>query len=344
MRRRKSAEDLTNLVKQAIQSRRGRPTALSDAQLHNRRDELLQTFEGAWGEIGWELLKCRKAEDLIRIFHPLAENYLRAFFSVLCHPSTMPPFADDLRKIRAEWRAIAEPRRNTDEEMRQALEKLKLADGALAQVPKSKRRFVRQARKKRRKEAWQAVRQYRNSFIAEHRIEEQLHELEASFARQELFRFLKSKRYALTPSSLANAAANLPYTGWRQSMRRCKKVKSKIANGLFYQIFKSIRYLVATANKMTENNFVTSFRDFIPLLPRRYKLPRVELAENWFYLERAIRQVYRTKLHPKALPFEITKRYLKQTQFRSQVDTVLAEQAKLSLSKEPSATRPQNKN
>jgi hypothetical protein len=72
----------------------------------------------------------------------------------------------------------------------------------------------------------------------------------------------------------------------------------------------------------------------IPLLPSRYQLPKAELAEKWLYVERAIRQAYRAKPHQKALPFEITKRYLKQIQSQSQVDMVLAEQAKLTLSKQ----------
>jgi len=100
-----------------------------------------------------------------------------------------------------------------------------------------------------------------------------------------------------------------------------------------YQIFKAIRYLTSTANKKTESGLVITFEDCIPSLPSRYQLPKAELAEKWFYLERALRQAYRTKLHPKALPFEITKRYFKQLQSQSQVDMVLAEQARLPVSK-----------
>jgi hypothetical protein len=100
-----------------------------------------------------------------------------------------------------------------------------------------------------------------------------------------------------------------------------------------YQIFKAIRYLTSNANKKTENGLVITFEDSIPSLPSRYQLPKTELAEKWFYLERALRQAYRTKIHPKALSFEITKQYFKQLQSQSQVDMVLAEQAKITLSK-----------
>ena len=155
--------------------------------------------------------------------------------------------------------------------------------------------------------------------------------LEASFARHEIFRFLKSRRYALTPLSLANAAAGLPYMGWRHSMRRNAKVKSIAADGSAYEIFKAIRYIAATASKTTEKVFVTSVREGIPSLPSRYRNARNELAAKWLYLERAIRQSYRQRPHPKALPFEITKRYFIQIRSQSQVDRVLAEQAMLAV-------------
>jgi hypothetical protein len=343
MRRRKLAGDLTSFFGKPAPQRRGRPTALSDAQLHNQRDQLVQTFEVAWGEIGWELRKCKKAGELIRIFHPLAEGYIQTTISVFCRPSTEPGSAATLHKVRAEMYSLVEPVRTADALRCQASEHLRRADWALVQAPKNKRRIVKRERKKCRKEAWKAAMQLRTLSDAKHRLEVRLQELEASFARQELFRFLKSKRYELTPLSLANAAAGLPYVGWRQSMRRCTKASSIVANGLMYQIFKSVRYLATSANKRTENALVTNFREGIPLLPSRYRLPRTELAEKWLYLDRAIRQSYRTKPHPKALPFEITKRYFKQIQSQSPVDMVLAKQAKLNLSNNAPVSSPQNK-
>ncbi len=301
----------------------------------------MQIFEGAWGEIGWELQRCKKTEDFIRIFNPLAGpgSWIRDVILIFCRPSSEPASTVALRKVRAERRALAEPIRTADESNRRAEEQLHQVNWALDQARKSSRRIVKRARKKRRKETWKAAQQYRTLSNSERRLETRLRDLEASFARQELLRFLRSKRYALTPLNLAGAAAGLPYMGWRQSMRRSTKTPSTIANGLTYQIFKSIRYLAERASKKAENVLVTDFREGIPLLPSRYQLPKAELAEKWFYVERAIRQAYRAKPHPKALHFEITKRYLKQIQSQSQVDMVLAEQAKLGLSKQPRVSR-----
>jgi hypothetical protein len=117
-------------------------------------------------------------------------------------------------------------------------------------------------------------------------------------------------------------------------MRKNIEVKSVAANGGAYQIFKAIRYLAATADKMKEEAFVTHFRKKIPSLPSRYRAPRNELVQNWLYLERAVRQayrIYRNKHNSKDLPFEVTKRYFMQIRSQSQVDRVLAAQARLML-------------
>jgi len=193
--------------------------------------------------------------------------------------------------------------------------------------------MVKRARKKKRKEAWQAEVPYRALAKKEKQLRERLIQLEASFARQELFNFLKSPRYTLTPLNLANAVAGLPYMGWRRSVSRSKKAPSKIANGTMYQIFKAIRYLVTNANRNSENELIMSFHDGILSLPSRYQLPKTELAKNWFSLRRAIRQAYRNDPLPKALICEIAKRYFKLIHSQTHVEMVLTEQFKLNLTK-----------
>src|ERR1700722_9150087 len=287
---------LTGFQTGPVSRPRGRKSELSDLQLHNRRDQLVQIFEGTWGEIGWELQKCKKADDLIRIFAPVAApgSWICGVMMVFCHPSSEPGSGASLRKLRAERQSLVEPIRVADESHRRAEERLLQVNWALTLAHGRSRRIVKQARKKRRKEAWKAAQQYRSLSSSESRLKIRLGDLESSFARQEIVRFLKSKRYALTPLSLAGAAAGLPYMGWRQSMRRNAKAPCAIAMGRMYQIFKAIRYLASKASKMTENGLLITFEDCIPSLPSRYQTPKTELAKNWFYLDLALRQEYRT--------------------------------------------------
>lgn len=320
-----------------VAPRRGRPTGLSDAQLHTRRDQFVQIFEGAWFDIYRELQRCKKPDDLIRIFTPVAkpQTWWHEPLGIFCRASSESASSAALRRVRAELRSVVEPLYRAELLKRGAEEQLHQTNSALANARGSNRRMVKRGRKMKRKEAWKAEVAYRPLAKREKQLRERLIQLEASFARQELFNFLKSERYTLTPSNLANAVAGLPYMGWRRSVSRGKKAVSKIANGTMFQIFKAIRYLVTNANRKSENELVTSFHDGILSLPSRYQLPKAELAKNWFSLRRAIRQAYRSDPLPKALICEITKRYFALIQSQSQVEVALTEQFKLTLSKLP---------
>jgi hypothetical protein len=316
--------------------RRGRHTALSDAQLQNRRDQFVQIFEGEWGQIGWGLQRCRKTEDLFLIFSPLMGNqsWISQVIEVFCRPCLEEFFAPTLRKLRYERRRIAGSVRVADETDRILEQQLQRVNWAFEQAQGRSYRIVKRARKQKRKEFWKGWRKHRDLAAKGKSLEGRIKDLEGSFAREELVRFIKSKRYELTPLHIANAVAGIPHMGWRQSMRRTSISPSRIADGRPYQIFKAIRYLVETSTMGTTEGLVKGFRDGIrSSLRSRYKLAREELAKNWFYLERAIHQSLRAKAQRKTLPFEMTKRYFNNIRSLSHVDMVLAEQARIILPK-----------
>lgn len=324
------SEDLTAFSEEPerIAKCRGPRMVLSNAQLHNRRDQFVQLFEGRWCDIGWELERCKKPEDLISIFAPLSETYAREAISVFCRPSTHKPSAGRLRKLRSESSSLVQPRYRADELHRAALERLHQADGALTAAKKREIRKVRRVRRKWRKEYAEAAETYRDLCKKDDKLQRELRDMEATVARHELFRFLKNERYRLNPVNLANAAAGLPYVGWRRSIDRCKTTPSPSADGVYYQIFKAIRYLLKTVDRKNQRAMVRQFEEGILKLPSRFGNAKEKMAEDWMWLERAIRQVFKAKLHPKALPFEIMKRYLKyQSEPRTQLDMVLSQQA-----------------
>jgi hypothetical protein len=325
-----------------VAPRRGRPTGLSDAQLYTRRDQFVQIFEGAWFDIYRELQRCKKPDDLIRIFTPIAnpQTWSHEPLGIFCRSSSESASGATLRRVRGELRSVVEPLYTAELSKRRAEEQLHQTNSALANARGSDRRMVKRARKKKRKEAWKAEVPYRPLAKKEKQLRERLIQLEASFARQELFNFLKSERYTLTPLNLANAVAGLPHMGWRRSVTRGKKAASKIANGTMFQIFKAMRYLVTNANRKSENELVASIHDGILSLPSRYQLPKAELAKNWFSLRRAIRQAYRNDPLPKALICDIAKRYFKLIHSQTQVEIALTEQFKLNLTKRPERRTP----
>jgi hypothetical protein len=320
----------TALQQQLRPSRpRGVESAFTDAQLWNRRDQLVQALEGYWGRVGRELPRAKRAEDIVEIFRPLLEVYVSNIISVYCRPSAQPASGKRLRKLRIELKSVTTPWLNAERAKLQALEQLQVADAAIA---RGKTRLLKRALKARRKEASQTMNRYRILDERRRQLEMQIHDIEPNFARQELFRFVKSKRYEINAEALANAMAGLPYMGWRQSMRRCKKGKSHSANGGAIQVFKAIRYLVGIAADKAEKSLVAHFRGQISSLPSRYKSPKLEFAEKWLYLERAIRKACRSRPHPKLLHFEITEKYFAQMRTFSPQDRALLVQNRLTLS------------
>ncbi len=317
--------------------RRGPRMNLSDPQLHTRRDQLLQLFEGDWGRLGWELQQCKQASDLIRIFSPLLNTYASEVISIYCRASDEVASGYSLKKIRQELRTLAQPSYDLEQARRNVQSQLQ--EIARAEATKQKRRVVLRERKKRRKQASKAEQQWRELSNRERTLKSQLQKQEASFARQEIFRFLVSRRYELNPLNLANAVANLPYSGWRQSMRRNTKSRSKIVNGSLMQIFKAIRFLSESANKQSERDIVSVFRAGILLLPSRHSLAQTELAKNWTFLERAARQSRKKTQDPAVRHFPITELYFKNLYSATQLERVVAEHEQIVLPKKRAISR-----
>src|SRR5271155_5271952 len=124
MRRSKLAADLTRFSEDPIPRGRGRPSGLTDPQLHNRRDQLVQIFESTWAEIYRELQKCKKADGLIPALTPLADprSWVRDATILFCRPSSEPGSGTALRKVRTEMRVVIPLLLSADQSKRQAVE------------------------------------------------------------------------------------------------------------------------------------------------------------------------------------------------------------------------------
>jgi hypothetical protein len=325
------SDDIFQIVQEPKPVRAGRPQSLDDSTLRNRRDRLLAIFEASWGEMGWKIQKSREADELASIFNALPGVKFQDVIAVFCTRSTLPASDAALSKARKEMRALVTPQRESANLLSHANERLQGVQRALPQAKGRELKLVRKELVKRKQEADKVAADCRRINEKQRSIAIQVQLLEASIAQRELFRFLKSKRYELNPLSLANAAAGLPNMGWRRSLLRCVKAGGRSLDGLRYEVFKTIRYLVSTARNKTQQVLIAHFRERIPLLPQRYRHSKTELAENWFFLERALRQSCKAKPHPGALPFEITQRYFNQTQTKSYTHMLLAERTKLNL-------------
>lgn len=313
------------------QPRRGRPS-LDGSTLENRRHRLVAIFESAWGEIGWKLQKCKKANDLIGIFSAIPGATFQDVLTVFCTPSTLSASRVTWRKVHHQLRALIEPQYAASNAYSAAAERLQKASAALAQAQGRELKLVRKEFAKCKQDADRASAEYQRINEKQRNLADEMRLLDASIARWELFRFLKSKRYELSPLHLANATAGLPEIGCRRSALRCLKECRDMPNeGMRYTTFKAIRYISSKASNKTAQVLVEHFRKAVPLLPKQYSLAKRDLAENWFFLERALRQTYKAKPHPGAFPYEVTTRYVKQMLTQSHTDLLLVQRAKLSI-------------
>jgi hypothetical protein len=310
--------------------KRGRPTRLDDLSLQNRRDGFLQILEWHWGELGWELPRCKQPEDVRRAFEFLSGKLFHEMITLFCHPSRESGLRTETSEVRRQLASLTPKLRKAYEASREAHERLQRIRAALAQAGSQAPGRLRGELRVREKKTQEAERFHESLSGINQELSDRLGDCEAYYARKEMCDFIASKRYEINPLNLANAAAGLPFMGWRQSMKRCRRGKPVVANGLSYQVFKIIRYLYSTAKTKNALGLVAHFKENLPALSKKHERPRQELAEHWFFLERAIREGSQAS-RIEAIPFEISKRYFRSVQSQSAMDVVIAEESRLPL-------------
>jgi hypothetical protein len=165
-----------------------------------------------------------------------------------------------------------------------------------------------------------------------------LEDQEAFFFRTQVLAFIKQRRYAVTPRSLANAIAGLPYMTARHSAERCAGLKSEIAE---LRNYTTLIFVTSAWNRRGQRGNlrpVEWYEREIKKLPKfriiaKRRIPngfRAYLCEGWYYLKRAITETRRLKLDPRAMPYAITASFLKSVSgTQNPVETAQAEAAQI---------------
>lgn len=331
--------DLDLLTQFALEaSRTGPKTDLSDAQLHERRYQLNRFFEQHWGEIGYRLQKCRSVKDISDLFGRLLtkppESTIRYIIESVARQTGDSPDGARLRGLKIGLRQVVERRYKAFATLEEAQRLLQRIMWALNAARKDQFRRLKRKRKEQRKQYAAAKQSYENARHNEEALTQAIRRQQPSFALHELLKFLGSRKYELKPANLGSAMAGFPDIGCRQSIFRCRRFQPSIDEGEIYQIFKAVRYLVQKApDKLSKRNLTTYFESNIRVLPSRYKSAQQKLAQHWIYVENAIRQLPKTPLHPREIPFKVMENYVNQFKTYSQVDAILAEQSRIVLPK-----------
>jgi len=311
------------------EGRRGRPLALSDAELFHRRDQLQGMFAAHWPMIGWNLQCARKPIHIADALRPLAQ---------LKHPTVELLLLDSSAKTRPDGvRPLQQEGKKLYSKLTEAEKRLSAANAkvmeARAAFEEAHNRFAvarggyAEARKKKKKEEARVLlkeceksSRLCDSVQAELKLREeslkqcygetgeittQIAESQGHFAQTELLGFVLSERYAFSPQTFANAAAGLPEMGWRTSMRRSSRAQCTAKTSINYLIVETVQIILEGARPTCAEEASNEIRRQISTR-REFASLKECLSEHWHALEDAIRKVWNSPAQPKFRGFQIT--------------------------------------
>lgn len=315
--------------------RSGRHTAIDDRTLLGHATELHWLLGSAWPAIGWQLQHLKKPDDIRAALEPLRDRD-RGLLNPLLRLISEKATGAEVRKS-SEGLGEALTRHSEAEKRHRVLvERSQLADAALSQVAPEQRETVELEAKKRWAELEKAKKALDQANKEVDSLEKKLRDQEAYYCRAELFKFIRSKKYACNPRNLAFAMTGLPYIGCAWSVSRCQKQKPNLIELENYRLVEFIRRIWERKESWGESAIVELFATAIRALPKGNYL-RTHLAENWRDLKRAVRyglaEGRKPDIHPRRVPYLIASNFFKSQSSKTAVEQLLTEQERLDLGK-----------
>lgn len=301
-------------------TRRGRPLQITDSALESNRDHQHGNFDNGWGEVGWELSRAKTIESLRKALEPLRDRPELALF--VNEPKT-PSTWKELREGRKDINQLLNRLRIAYQEVSSAWERLEKSRAALpgSGFDKLLKRMCEE-----REEDYSKALEYLQLLqkLLDERTGEQ-RSRESYISQSELLEFIISKRHKLTPLSISNAIAGLPFITCRQSTARCTKIPG--AQGLRYSMLQELtRALANSPHAATEA--VEQVKDYLLRIKGNENAVR-KLRREWYYLRTAIEAVYSAKLPRGSLPFRVLAEYCRRSSTPSRYDQVMEEEVRL---------------
>jgi hypothetical protein len=310
------------------------PIYIDDVSLEGFRDRLIWLLEITWPEVGLVLLTAKKVEDLCypSIWGEQRESLpvVGALLRFPKHPCRTD--ANNLHKMRNDISVIDQSIKDSYDDERKCKENLEKVDAALTQELNAEQQILLTEKRKERLQALIDATAQRVLWDSRRReADAALKNCETHFARTEIMKFCKNRRYIKNPLNAANALAGLPFIGWRRSAERCQKLKIQ-ATGRATDLVRVINRIVESWNPSVA---LYEYAGRWLQLGNRYK-PTVqsELRKDFFYLRRAIDEVLKGNHRRKALPYLITSEYQRRVSNRSPVDILFEDEERILLKSE----------
>lgn len=316
------AENILNTgIESESKARRGRPEEIDPGRLFGAREYLVGLLETTWHEVRSNLRTLKSPNDVPGALAPWEQRKFHNYVvQTLLRPSDAPARSKALREQRRQLRKINIAIRDSQRSLEKSVDLFERAFRIPAeQYTENQRDAICDKIRERAMVLARAGTEYLDLQERQRDMEQHMMDREASFARAELVRFCRSNRYRLTPVSVANALAGLPFISWRQSVKRCKALKRTAVKSQTYEIFEIITRII---NSNTRG---------AALVPHAEKFLRetrtngwdgvAELRKTWYYFSRAVRSALDQRMPPKRLPDAIATEYWKRKNNPGPVDS-----------------------
>ena len=295
--------------------KRGRPT-IDDELLGSARDYWVTLLEESWSEIGWSLNAIRNrrnvtVRDIRELFSSLvartSNGMLLPFVDDQAEPTEDGSISRDKVELRKMHDVVLLVRSELDELLQRAYPLISLLETATSDNCEA-RELV-------------SISQFSKAISLQQKLmvlEEQLRALDASvkrrcshFCQAQLLDFVKSRRYALEPRRIANAAAGLPEMRWRQSYNRCSRIKYEGQIHIWYQVFKLIERLCQATEATDALGLSADFERLLLRPTTKLRDARNYLATHWYTLRNVLSQALQAEQPSTQLPFSITAEFIR---------------------------------
>jgi len=130
---------------------------------------------------------------------------------------------------------------------------------------------------------------------------------EAWYARDQVVKFARNRRYSKTLLNFARAMAGLPEWGWYHSRRTCEAIQDHSTPASPHQIFELLKTIIRGMRPLKLTNVEKRLRDEL-LRPGADPMLRGYVTPHWYYLQDAIHHCRGVK--QSELPYKIMDRFL----------------------------------
>lgn len=143
---------------------------------------------------------------------------------------------------------------------------------------------------------------------AKEALTEQRSRQEGWFARNEVLKFIRSKRYELNPMNLAAAMAGLPEYAWLHSLRRCLKIKEvkekSLDVTLNYRLFQLLEMIIKKTKPLQVKKVEARLRAEL-LGNGDLWLLREHFGLSWWYIEQVFRACVGKRIKRKEMAYRL---------------------------------------